>query len=113
MRLLDKDLDDEDQKSIKIPVFSDGTDWESVVFELEVNLEKVWKYKSKMDVVEYLQGTPQTCDPKYALKADKMGTWARYCPGSTAVPLAVPFFCCLCTQDGTQSSYIRVKLVSV
>ena len=72
MRLLDKDLDDEDQKSIKIPVFSDGTDWESVVFELEVNLEKVWKYKSKMDVVEYLQGSPQTCDSKYTLKADKM-----------------------------------------
>ncbi len=42
-----------------------------------------------------------------------MGTWARYCPGSTAVPLAVPFFCCLCTQDRTQSSYIKVKLTCV
>jgi hypothetical protein len=70
--LLAKDLDDEDQKSIKIPAFSDGTDWESVVFDLEVNLEKVWKFKSKMDDVEYLQGMPQTCDPKYVLKADKM-----------------------------------------
>ncbi len=72
MWLLAKDLDDEDQKSIKIPAFSDGTDWESVVFDLEVNLEKVWKFKSKMDDVEYLQGMPQTCDPKYVLKADKM-----------------------------------------
>ncbi len=65
MRLLAKDLDDEDQKLIKIPIFSDGSDWESVVFELEVNLEKAWKFKSKMDVVEYLQGIPQNCNPKY------------------------------------------------
>ncbi len=30
-------LDDEDYgKSIKIPVFSDGTEWEAVIFEWEV-----------------------------------------------------------------------------
>ncbi len=58
--------DDEDySKLIKIPVFSDGTEWEAVVFELEVNLEKVWKYNSKMDIVDYLQGVSQTCDIKY------------------------------------------------
>ena len=65
--------DDEDySKSIKIPVFSDGTEWEAVVFELEVNLEKVWKYSSKMDIVDYLHGVPQRCDFKYIEKADKM-----------------------------------------
>ena len=65
--------DDEDySKIIKIPVFSDGTEWEAVVFELEVNLEKVWKYSSKMDIVDYLQGVTQTCDIKYIEKADKM-----------------------------------------
>jgi hypothetical protein len=32
--------DDEDYKSIKIPQFSDGSDWDAVVFELEINLEK-------------------------------------------------------------------------
>ena len=37
LRMIMKD-EDEDQKSIKIPAFSDGTEWESVVFELEVNL---------------------------------------------------------------------------
>ena len=65
--------DDEDYcKLIKIPVFSDGTEWEAVVFELEVNLEKVWKYSSKMDIVDYLQGVSQTCDIKYIEIADKM-----------------------------------------
>ena len=65
--------DDEDySKIIKIPVFSDGTEWEAVVFELEVNLEKAWKYSSKMDIVDYLQGVTQTCDIKYVEKADKM-----------------------------------------
>jgi hypothetical protein len=65
--------DDEDySKLIKIPVFSDGTEWEAVVFELEVNLEKLWKYSSKMDIVDYLQGVSQTCDIKYIEKADKM-----------------------------------------
>ena len=71
LRMIMKD-DDEDQKSIKIPAFSDGTEWESVVFELEVNLEKVWKYKSKLDIVEYLQGITQFCDQKYIDKADKL-----------------------------------------
>ena len=66
-------IDDEDySKSIKIPVFSDGTEWEAVVFELEVNLEKVWKYSSEMDIVDYLQGFTQTCDQKFIDKADKM-----------------------------------------
>ena len=51
LRLLTKD-EDEDSKSIKIPAFSDGTEWESVVFELEVNLEKAWKYGNKMDINE-------------------------------------------------------------
>ncbi len=51
LRMIMKD-EDEDQKSIKIPAFSDGTEWESVEFELEVNLEKVWKYKIKLDIVE-------------------------------------------------------------
>ena len=64
--------EDEDYKSIKIPPFSDGTEWESVVFELEVNLEKIWKYNDEMDIVEYLQGVPQYCDPKYIEKADKI-----------------------------------------
>jgi hypothetical protein len=36
--------DEKDYKSIKIPLFSDGTEWEEVVFELEVNLEKIWKH---------------------------------------------------------------------
>ena len=71
LRMIMKD-DDEDQKSIKIPAFSDGTEWESVVFELEVNLEKVWKYKSEMDIVEYLQGITQFCDQKCIDKADKL-----------------------------------------
>ena len=70
LRMIMKD-DDEDQKSIKIPAFSDGTEWESVVFELEVNLEKVWKYKSKLDIAEYLQGNQYFCDQKYLHKADK------------------------------------------
>ena len=64
--------DDDEEKSIKIPAFSDGTEWESVVFELEVNLEKVWKYKSEMDIVEYLQGITQFCDQKCIDKADKL-----------------------------------------
>ena len=37
--------DEADYKSIKIPQFSDGTEWDAVVFELEVNLEKYWKYQ--------------------------------------------------------------------
>ncbi len=53
-------------------MFSDGTEWEAVVFELEVNLEKVWKYSSEMDIVDYLQGFTQTCDQKFIDKADEM-----------------------------------------
>jgi hypothetical protein len=37
-----------------------------------VNLEKVWKYKSKLDIVEYLQGIQCFCDQKYLDKADKL-----------------------------------------
>ncbi len=70
LRFLTKD-EDEDSKSIKIPAFSDGTEWESVVFELEVNLEKAWKYGNKMDINEYLQGVGKFCDQKYIDKADK------------------------------------------
>ena len=36
------DDDESDYKTIKIPLFSDGTEWEEVVFELEVNLERIW-----------------------------------------------------------------------
>ena len=64
--------EDEDYKSIKIPPFSDGTEWESVVFELEVNLGKIWKHNDEMDIVDYLQGVPQYCDAKYIEKADKI-----------------------------------------
>jgi hypothetical protein len=36
-----KKNEDAEYKSIKIPPFSDDTDWRAVVFELEVHLEKV------------------------------------------------------------------------
>ena len=39
-----------------------------------------------------------------------MVTLARYCYSSTAVPLAVPFFCCLCTQAEKPCSYIGTKV---
>ncbi len=64
--------DDKDYKSIKIPLFSDGTEWEEVVFELEVNLERIWKYQSELDIIDYLNGVKFYCDKKYVLKADKM-----------------------------------------
>ena len=81
--LIDKDIlemlmkanlkdDDKDYKSIKIPLFSDGTEWEEVVFELEVNLERIWKYQSELDIIDYLNGVKFYCDKKYVLKADKM-----------------------------------------
>ncbi len=44
--------DETEYKSIKIPQFSDGEDWDSVVFELEVNLEKFWKHQKEMDIVD-------------------------------------------------------------
>ena len=61
-----------DYKSIKIPLFSDGTEWEEVVFELEVNLEKIWKHQKELDIVDYLHGTSFYCDQKWKDKADKM-----------------------------------------
>ena len=53
--------DEEDYKSIKLPVFSDGSEWEAVVFELKINLEKVWKHSKEMDIVDYLDGIQQFC----------------------------------------------------
>jgi transposase InsO family protein len=64
--------DDDDYKSIKIPQFSDGTEWEAVVFELEVNLEKYWKHESDLDIVDYLNGARVFCDQKFIDKADKI-----------------------------------------
>ena len=64
--------EESEYKSIKIPQFSDGTEWESVVFELEVNLEKVWKYEHEMDIIDYLKGITQHCDQKWIDKADKI-----------------------------------------
>jgi hypothetical protein len=64
--------DDEDYKSIKIPQFSDGSDWDAVVFELEINLEKFWKHQNDLDIVDYLNGEPQYCDQKFIDKADKL-----------------------------------------
>jgi hypothetical protein len=59
------------KRAIKIPPFSDGTDWESVVFELECGLEKYWKHDD-LDIVDYLQGVQQNCDPDLIEKADKI-----------------------------------------
>ncbi len=81
--LIDKDIlemlmkaklkdDDKDYKSIKIPLFSDGSEWEEVVFELEVNLERIWKYQSELDIIDYLNGVKFLCDKKYVDKAEKM-----------------------------------------
>ena len=64
--------DDEDYKSIKLPVFSDGSEWEAVVFELKINLEKVWKHSKQMDIVDYLEGIRQVCKPEFIKKADKI-----------------------------------------
>ena len=65
--------DEEDNyKSLKIPQFSDETEWEAVVFELEINLDKAWKHKDDLDIVEYLLGTPQTCAKEFIEKADKL-----------------------------------------
>ena len=39
LKMLKLNMDDaENYKSIKLPVFSDGTEWEAVVFELKINL---------------------------------------------------------------------------
>jgi hypothetical protein len=64
--------EESEYKSIKIPQFSDGTEWEAVVFELEVNLEKVWKYEHEMDIIDYLNGVTPYCDQKWIDKADKI-----------------------------------------
>ena len=58
LKMLQKSTDDEeDYKSIKLPTFSDGSEWEAVVFELKINLEKVWKHSKELDIVDYLEGT--------------------------------------------------------
>jgi transposase InsO family protein len=64
--------DDEDYKSIKLPLFSDGSEWEAVVFELKINLEKIWKHSKQMDIVEYLDGVQPFCKTEYIKKADKI-----------------------------------------
>ncbi len=64
--------EESDYKSIKIPQFSDGTDRDAVVFELEVNLEKFWKYQTDLDIVDYLNGKRPYCDQKFIDKADKL-----------------------------------------
>ena len=64
--------DDDDYKSIKIPQFSDGSDWDAVVFELEMNLEKFWRHQNDLDIVDYLNGVNQYCDQKFIDKADKL-----------------------------------------
>ena len=48
--------EDDNHKSLKIPQFSDGTEWEAVVFEMEINLDKVWKHNDVLDIVDYLFG---------------------------------------------------------
>ena len=71
--LLQKGKDDEeDYKSIKLPTFSDGSEWEAVVFELKINLEKVWKHSKELDIVEYLEGIQQYCKIEFIKKADKI-----------------------------------------
>ena len=54
--------EESEYKSIKIPQFSDGTEWEAVVFEMEVNLEKIWKYEHEM--VSVSERTVQGSKPK-------------------------------------------------
>jgi hypothetical protein len=65
--------DEEDNyKSLKIPQFSDGTDWEAVVFELEINLDKGWKHNNEMDIVDYLTGIQPNGAKELIEKADKL-----------------------------------------
>jgi transposase InsO family protein len=64
--------EEKDYKSIKIPQFSDGTEWDAVVFELEVNLEKYWKHQNDLDIVDYLNGISMYCDQKFIDKADEI-----------------------------------------
>ena len=72
VKMLTRGFDGENEKAFKIPTFSDGTDWEAVVFELEIDLEKFWKHKSELDIIEYLNGSPMICDDSYIKKAEKM-----------------------------------------
>ena len=73
LKMLKTNLDDDDDyKSIKLPVFSDGSEWEAVVFELKINLEKVWKHSKQMDIVDYLEEIQQVCKPEFIKKADKI-----------------------------------------
>ena len=64
--------EEEDYKSIKLPTFSDGSEWEAVVFELKINLEKVWKHSKELDIVEYLEGNQQFRKIEFIKKADKI-----------------------------------------
>jgi len=66
------DDNESDYKSIKIPLFSDGTEWEEVVFELETNLDRIWKHQKELNIVDYLHGTKFFCDQKWKEKADKI-----------------------------------------
>ena len=66
-----KNGEDEVPKAIKIPQFSDGSEWEAVVFELKINLEKHWKHK-ELEILEYLGGDDPYCDQKFIEKADKL-----------------------------------------
>jgi transposase InsO family protein len=61
-----------DYKSTKIPLFSDGTEWEEVVFELETSLDRIWKHQKELDIVDYLHGAKFYCDQKWIEKADKI-----------------------------------------
>lgn len=73
LKMLSKNTDDDEEyKSIKLPPFSDGSEWEAVVFELKINLEKVWKHSKHMDIVDYLNGVQQFCTMDYITKADKI-----------------------------------------
>jgi hypothetical protein len=73
LKMLQKSTDDEeDYKSIKLPTFSDGSEWEAVVFELKINLEKVWKHSKELDIVDYLEGKRQFCKMEFINKADKI-----------------------------------------
>jgi hypothetical protein len=64
--------EDKDYKSIKLPLFSDGSEWEAVVFELKINLDKVWKHSDELDIVDYLDGIILASKPEFIKKADKI-----------------------------------------
>jgi hypothetical protein len=64
--------EESESKTIKIPPFSDGTEWEAVVFELEVSLEKYWKHQDDLNIVDYLNGILQHCARELIEKVDKI-----------------------------------------